>query len=178
MTIMLAALAFTTTLTAIQTIKAGKSAAFAAKMDAYNAETEALNLKTDAFNVETDVIRGKAEAIQRSNDRLEAYRVNLSSNIAQLAAQGRDIGGADRSVSAFLERQKEIAAGDVNRSDFMAEGEAARGMAQAGSLRSQASAMNYEAGAIRREGRARQSAATISAFTTIGQGIYNYSKVR
>lgn len=117
----------------------------------------------DAYNVETDMIRGKAEAIQRHNDRLETYRFNLSSNIAQFSSQGRDIGGADRSVSAFLERQKEVAASDTSRSDFMGAAEAAKSMAQAAAIRS--------------EGRAKQFSAVVGAFTSMAGGLSDYQRV-
>lgn len=128
---------------------AGKQAKDAAQLNAYNLETE----RTVS----------KAEALQRHNDRLEQYRANLSSNIASFAAMGRDV-GSDRSVAAFLERQKQIASSDTTRSDFM-------GMMESMKLTSQAAA-------VRAEGRAQQQSAIIGAFTTLGQGLYQYSQVR
>jgi hypothetical protein len=117
----------------------------------------------NAFNIETERERSKAEARMRHNDRLEQYRSNLSANIASFAASGRDI-GADRSVAAFLERQKEIATSDTARSDFMGE-------AEAGKLAAQAAA-------TRAEGRAAQTAATIGAFTSLANGIYQYNTIK
>lgn len=117
----------------------------------------------NAYNIETDRVRSKTEALMRHNDRLELYRSNLSANLATFAAQGRDIGG-DRSVAAFLERQKQIATDDTRRSDFM-------GAAQAAKLMQQATAERIE-------GRARQQAATIGAFTTLASGLYNYSLIK
>lgn len=117
----------------------------------------------NAFNIETERERSKAEARQRHNDRLEVYRSNLSANIASFAAAGRDV-GADRSVQAFLKRQKEIATSDTARSDFM-------GQAQAGKL-------TAEASAVRAEGRAAMTAARIGAFTTLANGLNNYAQTK
>ena len=117
----------------------------------------------NAYNIETDRVRSKTEALMRHNDRLELYRSNLSANLATFAAQGRDIGG-DRSVAAFLERQKQIATDDTRRSDFMGAAEAAKLMQQATTERV--------------EGRARQQAATIGAFTSLASGLYNYSLIK
>jgi hypothetical protein len=117
----------------------------------------------NAFNIETDRERSKAEARQRHNDRLEQYRSNLSANIAAFAASGRDI-GADRSVGAFLQRQKEIAASDTARSDFMGQAAAAKLTAQAATERS--------------EGRAAMTAARIGAFTSLASGINRYNQIK
>ena len=117
----------------------------------------------NAFNIETDRVRSQTEALQRHNDRLEQYRSNLSANIASFAAMGRDI-GADRSVGAFLTRQKQIAADDTRRSDFMGWAESAK--------------LTQQARAERIEGRARQQAATIGAFTTLLNGLYNYGQIK
>lgn len=117
----------------------------------------------NAYNIETDRVRSQAEALQRHNDRLEQYRSNLSANIASFAAQGRDV-GADRSVAAFLERQKQIAADDTARSDFM-------GAAQAAKLMQQATTERIE-------GRAKQTAATVGAFTSLASGLYRYGQVK
>jgi len=117
----------------------------------------------NAYNVETERELGKVEALQRHNDRLELYRNNLSANISAFAAMGRDV-GSDRSVGAFLERQKEIASSDTFRSDFMGQANAAK--------------LTAQAGAIRAEGRAQQSAAVIGAFTTLAGGLYKYNQVR
>jgi hypothetical protein len=117
----------------------------------------------NAYNINTDRVRSKAEALMRHNDRLELYRSNLSANLASFAAQGRDIGG-DRSVAAFLERQKQVAVDDTKRSDFMGAAEAAK--------------MMQQATAERIEGRARQQAATIGAFTTLASGLYQYNLIK
>ena len=108
----------------------------------------------DAFNTETEKKRSKVSALQRHNDRLELYRTNLSSNIATF--RGRD----DASVKAFLDRQKEIAFEDTARSDLM-------GMFEQAKLQQQATT-------IRVEGRAREQAAKIKAFTTLMSGMMEF----
>ncbi len=118
----------------------------------------------EAYNIETQRILSEAEAKARSNQRMEEYRSNLSANIASFAAAGRDIGGLDRSVKAFLERQKEIAFTDVSRSEFMSEQESAR--------------LRAEAAATRREGKARAISGAIGAFTTLAGGLYDYNQIK
>lgn len=117
----------------------------------------------NAFNIETEKAAGEAEALQRHNDRLDLYRSNLSANIASFAAQGRDV-GSDQSVSAFLERQQDIATDDTARSDFM-------GMMEANKRASQAAA-------VRAEGRAAMLSGVVGAFTTMAGGLYQYNQVK
>jgi hypothetical protein len=118
----------------------------------------------NAYNIETQRILSEAEARARSNARMEEYRSNLSSNIASFAAAGRDIGGTDRSVKAFLEKQRDVAFSDVSRSEFMGDLEAKKLTAQAAS--------------VRREGRARAIAGSINAFTTLAGGLTDYQNIR
>ena len=118
----------------------------------------------DAYNIETQRILSEAEAKDRSNRRMEEYRSNLSANIASFSAAGRDIGGMDRSVKAFLDRQREVAFKDVARSEFMSEQESAK--------------MRAEAAATRSEGKARLASATINAFTTVAGGLSGYNKIK
>ena len=139
-------LAAATALTAYGQISAGK------------AENEAA--KRDAYNLETDRIMSQAQAQQQSNRRLELYRSNMSSNIAQFAASGRDI-GADRSVAAFLEKQKEVAASDV--SDIQRMG------------RMQASKLRMQSTTAIMEGFAAEKAGYIAGYTTIASGLYKAS---
>lgn len=119
--------------------------------------------KLNAYNIETQRVMSQAEALQRHNDRLEQYRSNLSGNLASFAAQGRDI-GSDRSVGAFLEKQKEIAASDTARSDLMGFMEATK--------------LSAEAASVRAEGRAQQMSATIGAFTTLAGGLHRYQQTK
>jgi hypothetical protein len=117
----------------------------------------------NAFNIETERERNKAQARSRHNDRLEQYRSNLSANIAAFAASGRDI-GTDRSVGAFLERQKQIATSDTARSDFMGQAQSAK--------------LTAQAAATRAEGSAAMTAARIGAFTSLANGIFRYDNIR
>lgn len=112
----------------------------------------------DAFNIETDKVRSEIETRQRHAARREAYDRNTSANIAAVYASGRDV--SSRSVEAFLGAQRETLGKDLRTSDLM-------GMFEAMKLRQQATT-------VRVEGRARQQAATLSAFTTIGKGIADY----
>jgi hypothetical protein len=112
----------------------------------------------DAFNIETEKVRSKVSALQRHNDRLEAYRNNLGTNIARFSKLNR----ADTSVSAFLQRNREVAFEDIGRSDLM-------GMFEASKLQQQANA-------TRSEGRAREQAAKIEAFTTAMSSIMSYQR--
>tara|TARA_B100001939_G_scaffold280779_1_gene249514 strand:+ start:2127 stop:2567 length:441 start_codon:yes stop_codon:yes gene_type:complete len=108
----------------------------------------------DAFNTETEKKRSKISALQRHNDRLELYRNNLATNIATF--RGRD----DASVRAFLNRQRDIALQDTSRSDLM-------GMFEQAKLQQQATT-------IRVEGRAREKAAKVKAFTTLMGGLMQF----
>lgn len=112
--------------------------------------------ETNAFNIETQKKLSQTEAFDRHNQRLEVYRSNLSSNIAAFSAMGRDV-GSDRSVAAFLEKQRRIATDDTERSDFM-------GMME--SLK-----LGQEAATTRAEGYAAQTAGYVGAFTTIASTV-------
>jgi hypothetical protein len=161
-----------TAISAGSQVAGGIGAARTAKFNSWQTEFAG---RLEAFNIETERKLSMAEAAQRHNDRLELYRENLSSNIASFAAAGRDVGGSDRTVAAFLERQKEVAAGDTKRSDFMA---------QITSQKMQAEAMSARAGgaqraaAIRAEGKAAAISAGIGAFTTVAGGLYQYDLIR
>ena len=119
--------------------------------------------KLDAFNIETDRELGKAQAFQNANARADVYRSNMSTNIASFAASGRDV-GADRSVSAFLQKQKEVVGKDLKSNATMALIEANKATAQAS--------------AVRAEGRAARQSATIGALTSIVSGAFQYYDVR
>lgn len=152
-------------------IAGGIGAAQTAGFDAWQSEFAG---RLTGFNIETERKLAMAEASQRSNDRLDIYRQNLSTNIASFAASGRDVGGQDRSVAAFLDRQKEMVGTDVNRIATMA---------QLNSNKMQAEAMAataeglQRAEAIRREGEAAAIAGFINAFSTIAGGMYQYNQI-
>jgi hypothetical protein len=134
---------------AFSQIQAGKAARAAAELNAYNLETERE--------------LGKAEAVDNNNRRMELYNSNLSASIAAFSTMGRDI-GQDRSVKAFLQKQKEIVGKDVSAIDTMEYMQALKTTAQAA--------------AVRTEGRAQQRSAMVGAFTTLAQGLYQFNQVR
>jgi hypothetical protein len=153
-------------------VAGGIGAARTAKFNSWQSEFAG---RLEGFNIETERKLSMAEASQRHNDRLELYRENLSSNIASFAAAGRDVGGQDRSVARFLERQKEVAAGDTKRSDFMAQITSQKMQAEALSARAGGA---QRAAAIRAEGKAAAISAGIGAFTTVAGGLYQYDLIR
>ena len=113
----------------------------------------------NAFNMETEAKLGKAQAMQMAQARMEEYESASSSNIAAFAAAGRDI-GSDRSVKAFMERQKEIIGKDLGRMDTQAQFEQVQARQQAAGER--------------RAGRDAQTASLFSAAETLGSGLYKY----
>lgn len=68
----------------------------------------------ESFNIETERKFNSAAASQAARARMDEYDMATSTNIASFAAAGRDI-GSDRSIKAFLDKQKEIASEDVGR---------------------------------------------------------------
>lgn len=67
----------------------------------------------NAYNVESQDMMQKAEAKQRAVARIEEWQSATATNIAQFNMT-RDI-SSDRSVQAFLEKQKKTVAKDVSR---------------------------------------------------------------
>lgn len=67
----------------------------------------------NAYNVESQDMMQKAEAKQRAIARIEEWQAATSTNIAQFSMT-RDI-SSDRSVQAFLEKQKETVGKDISR---------------------------------------------------------------
>jgi hypothetical protein len=153
-------------------VAGGIGAARAANFNAQQAEFAG---RLEGFNIETERKLSMAEAAQRHTDRLQIYSENLSSNIASFAAAGRDVGGADRTVSAFLDRQKEVAAGDTSRSDFMAQITSQKLEAESKAARAGG---EQRAAAIRAEGRAAAISSMVGAFTTLAGGLYQYDTIR
>jgi len=148
-------------------IGASKTAAF----DSWQTEFQG---RLNGFNIETERQLYMAEASQTSNDRLEMYRQNLSSNIASFAASGRDVGGQDRSVANFLQKQKEIAGEDIKRVATMADLNSRK--LQAESLSATAEGVQ-RAAAIRAEGQAQAISSMIGAFSTVAGGLYQYNQI-
>ena len=117
--------------------------------------------KMEAFNTETEREQGEVLALQQAASRRYEYDIATKTNVAMFAASGRDI-GSDRSVEAFLEKQKEIAATDLSR---LAE-----------QRRREASARTRESIALRRSGRNAKRASLLQAAGTMAQGISDYQK--
>ena len=150
----------------------GIGAARTAKFNAWQSEFAG---RLEGFNIESERKIAMAEAAQRHNDRLDLYRENLSANIASFAASGRDIGGQDRTVAAFLQKQQDVAAGDTARSDFMAQIQSQKLKAESLSAVAEG---RQRAAAIRAEGRAAAISSVIGAFTTVAGGLYQYQQIK
>jgi hypothetical protein len=114
--------------------------------------------KLNAFNIETDKKLNQAQAAQMANARKEEYDLATSSNIAAFSAAGRDI-GSDRSVKAFLDKQKEIMGKDVGRIQTQTRIE---------DLKS-----TQQAAAVRREGQQALIGSLFDAASTSAKG-YSY----
>lgn len=117
----------------------------------------------NAFSTKTESIMMQVEAGQKAAARMEEYKMASSSNLATFAAQGRDI-SADRSVRAFMERQREIVGQDIGR------------MATQSNI--QRLQMDQKAAAIRSEGRAAMASSLISATSGLLSAGYKYSQVK
>ena len=124
------------------------------------AEEEA---KLTAFNIGTEKEMNKVQAMQAAQARREEYDLATSTNIAAFAAMGRDI-GSDRSVQAFLERQKEILGQDVGR---------IQQQAQFANL-----SADLRASIERLRGANERRAANIRAAGTLIKGVSAYAQTR
>lgn len=116
--------------------------------------------ETNAYNMETDRVLNKAAAVDAANRRYEQFRFAESANKALISASGRDIGGADRSVEAFLRRNRETAFEDISAIANQEVMESYKIMQQAYSERMR--------------GRDAMQAARVGAFTTIASALLNY----
>jgi len=119
--------------------------------------------RLNAFNMETEAKLNKTQAMQMAQARMDEYEVASSSNIAAFAAAGRDI-GSDRSVKAFMDRQKEIVGKDLGRIDTQSQFEQVQSRQQAAGER--------------RAGRDAQTASLFSAADTLSSGIYKYQTAK
>jgi len=115
----------------------------------------------DAFNTQTEREQGEVLALQQAATRRYEYDLATEANVAMFYASGRDV-GSDRSVEAFLAKQKEIAATDLSRIDYQRQTES--------------SARTREAMALRRKGRNARRASLYQAAGTMAQGISDYQK--
>jgi|TARA_R110000796_G_scaffold38222_3_gene96345 hypothetical protein len=141
----------------IQLITAGISAY--ASLQAGKAREDAARI--DAFNTETERVQGQKLALQQAAERRREFDMATEANVSMFYASGRDV-GSDRSIEAFLAKQKEIAATDLGRI--------------ASQSRAEASARTREAMALRRGGRNARRASMLQAAGTMAQGIQDYSE--
>jgi len=144
---------------ALQLIAAGISAI--GQVAAGQAEKEAADL--DAFQIRTDKVMNKTQALQMSRARREEYDSATAANIGAFYAAGRDV-DSDRSVQAFLKKQKEVAGEDIGR---IAMQESMQG------IKAELAAM-----AERRRGRNALTASLFSAAGTMAEGIHRYSSTK
>jgi len=129
------------------------------------AQGQAASAELNAFNIETQKVRNEGLAIQRANDRYRQFKLAESANRALLSgAMGRDIGGADRSVAAFLQRNRETAYRDLDRMESQKEMESLNYEIQAASER-------RRAGDIRASG-------FVNAFTSVTSTLMRYEQIR
>jgi hypothetical protein len=115
----------------------------------------------DAFNTETEREQGEVLALQQAANRRYEYDLAAEANVSMFYASGRDV-GSDRSVEAFLTKQKEIASVDLSRLDFQRQAES--------------SARTREAMALRRGGKNARRASLLQAAGTMARGISDYQK--
>lgn len=134
-------------ISAYASIQAGKAKEDAARMD--------------AFNTETEREQGEVLALQQAANRRYEYDLATEANVSMFYASGRDV-GSDRSVEAFLTKQKEIASVDLSRLDFQRQAES--------------SARTREAMALRRSGANARRASLLQAAGTMARGISDYQK--
>jgi len=132
---------------AFQQVEAGKAAQRASILN--------------AFSMETDTQLDRVQASQQMNAIKQQYDDATSSNIATFAAAGRDI-GSDRSVKAFLDKQKEIVATDVKRLGDQSQLRLLRG--------------KQESAAERTSGRMERRAANLKALNTLVESGTSYYK--
>lgn len=116
--------------------------------------------EAQALQYEQEKRQNEIETLQRHNDRLESYDSARAANLAWFTFAGRDI-TSDRSVKAFLNKQREVAFTDVTRSDK-------QGFAEGAQLAMQAQV-------ARERGRAAARAGMIKGFSTIASGLHNYN---
>lgn len=124
------------------------------------AEEEA---RLTAFNIQTEKELNKVQAMQTAELRREEYDMATSANLAAFAAMGRDI-GSDRSVQAFLERQKEILGRDIGRIQTQTQFENV--------------AADMRANIERLRGANARRAANIQAAGTLFKGVSAYAQTR
>jgi hypothetical protein len=119
--------------------------------------------RLNAFQFGTEDKLNKVLAMQQAQARREEYDLATSANIATFAAAGRDI-TTDRSVEAFLARQKEILQRDTSRIDQQAQFQ---------SMKTSLAQMTE-----RRRGRNALYSSLFSAAGTAGETIYRVDETK
>lgn len=119
--------------------------------------------RLNAFQFGTEDKLNKVLAMQQAQARREEYDLATSANIAAFAAAGRDV-TTDRSVEAFLERNKEILERDISRIDQQARFQ---------SMKTSLGQMTE-----RRRGRNALYSSLFSAAGTAGETIYKLDQAK
>jgi len=140
------------------------SSVFSAMAGMGAANAQARSAELNAENIETEKIMNDAIAYQRSNDRFREYELADSANRALMGgSMGRDI-GADRSVQAFLQRNRETVGRDMDRIDVQRNMEGLK--------------LNMQAASERRRASDIRASGAVNAFTTIVGGLMNFQDTR
>lgn len=122
----------------------------------------------NAANIETQRVFNQATAIQRATERHAQFKFAESANRALLSgSMGRDMGD-DRSVAAFLRRNREEAFKDVSRIEDQRKMD---------SLNAQLEAASVAAG-VQRPGPDPMPSAIVGAFTTMAGALDTYDRTR
>jgi hypothetical protein len=120
--------------------------------------------KLNAENIKTQRIMNEAVAMQRANDRYDQFKFAESANRALLGgAMGRDI-EADRSVAAFLRRNRETAFSDIDRIEDQKNMESLN--------------LQLQGASELRRGREAMFSGVVGAFTTMAGALDSYDRVR
>lgn len=127
--------------------------------------------EVNAFNVDTQKIQNDAIALQRSNDRYRDFKLAESANRALLTgAMGRDIGGSDRSVAAFLKRNRETAYEDMDRITT-------QGQMEGLNIQMEAAGERMRAADLRMGAKSVQQSGVINAFTSAATTMMRYDAI-
>lgn len=126
------------------------------------AQGQAKSAALNAENIETQRIMNNAAALQKANDRYEQFKIAESTNRALLmGAMGRDV--TDRSVSAFLERNRQTAFSDMDRIETQRQMEDMR--------------YTMEAASERRRAADIQASGVVNAFSSILSSMVSYQNI-
>jgi len=109
-------------------------------------------------------IANEAAAIQRANDRHDQFKFAEAANRAMLGGtMGRDIDG-DRSVEAFLRKNRETAFSDIDRMEDQRRMESLN--------------MDMQAMSERRRGKDAMLSGVVGAFTTMAGALDRYDRAK